>query len=198
MARIGGANVLVVAVAHALRFALASHTFVPCSAGITVVALALCRIVLTGPLVVTKVDSTWIAIIAIKLQARLTGALYAMVIESARVAIGAGDVDALVLAATSRLADVLGAGILVVTVDGAAAQALAVTAMVIGGAGVEVVARCIIGVVIAAEVRIAQVISAGVTVVTRLGLAGHAASHDAGIALSALVPIVAGVIVDLM
>jgi hypothetical protein len=125
-------------------------------------------------------------------------AIYAMVVESARIAIGAGDVDTLVLAAPSRQADVFGARIVVVTVNGAAAQALTVTAMVVGGAGVEVVARRIIGVVIAAEVRITHVVGAGVTVVTRLGLARHAASHDAGIALGAFVPIVAGVVVDLM
>jgi len=70
--------------------------------------------------------------------------------------------------------------------------------MIVRGASIEVVTLSVVGVVVTAQVSIAEVIGTDIAVVARLGLTGNAATHHTAMPLRALVSVLAGVVVDLV
>jgi hypothetical protein len=100
----------------------------------------------------------------------------------------------LVNAALSRVTDVRGAGIEVVTIHHLTAQAHPPGASVTRSTGVVVVTRetLVHGLVEAAESRFTPIVGTGIKIVTKIGLAGLAASFNAKVSSGARITIVAG------
>lgn len=96
------------------------------------------------------------------------------------------------LAATLWGADVLGAGIVIVTIEGPVAQARTAHALVIDRAGIIVVTGPRIGHVGAPLFGVAAIISAGIAVVAGGRLSGLAVPIDAQVARGAQVAVITG------
>ena len=193
MTGIGGAGILVVAVGHYGRFAFPGRAVVPVSTWIAVIALAISGRVLTSTLVVAQVISAGIAVVAVECEPGLAHPVLAEIVEGAWIAVSTRDINVLVLASAVGQTEVFGARVVIVAIYAARAYALAITALVICGARVEVVTVGQIGVVVAPQRRVAEVIGADVAIVATQCLTRNTTAGNASIAVGALVPIIAGI-----
>ncbi len=178
VAVVRSAEVVVVAVQCKWPLATPLLALVAYGARVTVVAIEVCGGMQTGA-VETRVGGAEIPVVADYVCARLTLGQLADVAGSAEVAIAAGSGIGNEGAAAAGETDVGGAGVAVVTLHRQIRGTNAVTAVVIAGALIAVIARCVNGHESAATVGLADVLSAGVVVLAGQQGTGGA---EAGIA----------------
>jgi len=144
---------------------------------------------------ITAVICTGVSIVAGEITAAHTYAIKTLITAGTGVLVVTGCKIGRVHAALNQVAGIVGAGILVVTVQAARADAYCVDTMVKGGAGVPIRAGVIIGFVLATSRWIAAVRSAWVCVVAIIEVrAGSADAGDTEVTERTGIPIIAGIV----
>ena len=144
---------------------------------------------------VTGIIGAWILVIAVERFAGNADPFFAEVIEGARFLVCARPFRILVGAAAFGQADVLGAGIGIVTLQSPLPFALTSNALVICGAGILVVTQLRIVVMGASFQGIAAIVAAGVPVVAWQELAPHTFTIHAEVQQGAFAAIIAGLVI---
>lgn len=145
-------------------------TLVPGGAGVSIGATCGVVRVSAGSILIAGIVGAGVPVIAVQGWTRDAESVLTGVVEGAGIAVGAGAGDDIVVAAASGQTDVLGAGIVVVAVEGSDAEALTPLADVPGGASVLIVTGEGVVPVDTARVRRAGIDSADIAVVTDQGI----------------------------
>jgi hypothetical protein len=197
IAGVVGTEVVVVAIQLAGAHALTLLTVVADSTHCGICARLVVGNILAAQLLITGIISTHVTVIARHELAR-TPAVAALVIVGARIAIVAGGHIQGVDASLVCFADVVGAGIPVVTVKHLRRDALAATTVVPSGTGIGIVAVGIVWFEEAAQIGGTGIVGALIAVVAGQGLAGEALTVDTGIVHSADAAVLATTLVGFM
>ena len=194
VAGIGRTCILIVAI-EGLRGDACSIDASRCAgAGIAVIA---------GPVIgcedtvatVTRLVSAWVAIVAGQSGAARASAIDTAVIHRAGIPVIAGSLDGLVGAASLGQADILGAGVVVITRQVAYASAVAFHAAIAGRTRVFIITVVGVRREYTSEFTVAAIICAWIPVITGRLVTRGASTLGANIPLRATIAIVAGLCV---
>jgi len=165
---IGGAAIAIITIEGSQGLARAVHAHVPVSAGIAVIARGLLRCGETLALF-AGILRTGVAIITNHGRSGETETILTGVIERAGISVRAATLNILVGASTIQQTEVLGAGIIIITLQRARSHADSINTMIVHGAGVTIVAKGVICGRVASKHGVTEIVSTDVGIVAILG-----------------------------
>lgn len=198
-APVRGANIAVVAEETILRHAGTALAVVANRTGVAVVADGLVGRMNAQARFIARIVGAGVLVIAVQRGSRNALTVLAEVVQGASVAIGAGRSDILYGAAAIRQAEVLGARISVVALQGPDNHAHSLSTVVPGGTTVVVIAGSFVGGVLAPHSGVAEVVGADIGIVAGQEFgAGSALARLADVSQGAKVTVITGRFIEVV